>query len=66
MLLIAEHNDINNINTVFAGKNIHAIAPATKKGPNGIYSSLLFNITFLTIKTITETIAPIKNANSDI
>lgn len=56
---------INHINTVLSGKKIQAIAPITKNGPNGIYSSLLFKIAFRMINTKTETIAPTKNANNE-
>lgn len=64
--LIVPHKAMNKINTVFAGKNIHAIELITKNGPKGIYSSLLFKIAFRTINTITETMAPTKNDNNAI
>lgn len=64
--LILPHKAINKINTVFAGKNMHVIELITKKGPKGIYSSLLFKIAFRTIKTTTETMAPTKNDSSAI
>lgn len=54
------------MNTAFVGKKMHATAPITKNGPNGIYSSSLFKIKLRTNNTITETIAPIKNANNEI
>lgn len=60
------HKLINAIKIVLVGKKIHEIAPTTKNGPNGIYSSLLFNIKFLIIKTKIDIIAPTKNANSEI